>query len=66
MLTTNKLRAFLIERPSLKPQGLCSEALIGKNTIFMALKRGSKLSKKTIEKLLPILKKYGYENDCKH
>lgn len=64
-MTLKDLRKFMEDRPNLSVHGLEQEAGIGQSTIWKAFSRNTELSKDTVEKLLPVLKKYGYKDKNK-
>lgn len=55
-----KLIAFLDERPALTNRALAKEAGISEVTIRRIKSGESEITPRTSEKLLPVLKKYGY------
>ena len=56
----DKIKEFLSTRPQLTAYGLEQESKLSDGTLFKALKGERGLSKNAYEKLLPVLKKYGY------
>lgn len=59
-MTKEQLETFFNERPSLSRTGVCKEADISKGLLDLIFKDQRKITKKTIKKLLPVLKKYGW------
>ena len=54
------LQAFLDSRPSLSKEGLAREVGITSQYINMILRGDRRLTEGTINKLKPVLKRYGY------
>lgn len=65
MLTIEKIRAFLSERPLLTARGLCLEAGIAEASLGKILRNepGRNLTKRLANKLLPVFLKYGLKNN---
>lgn len=64
-MTLEQLKQFLAERPALTPYALEQEINAHNGAISKALAGipGRNISKKTWDKLIPVLKKYGYTGD---
>ena len=61
MLTIQNLRAFIDERPLLTALGISKEAGIKSDSLLNKVLKGDRnLTQKVIDKILPVLKKYGY------
>lgn len=54
------IEKFFKDRPALSKSSLCKEAKISKGLLDMIIKGERTLTQDTIDKLLPVLKKYGY------
>jgi chromosome partitioning protein len=57
----NKLKKFFDERPALKPDGVGKEAGLPQSLLGKILRGERTLTDTYIQRLLPILKKYGYK-----
>jgi len=55
------LREFLKKRPAIEKVKFCAEAKIHRNTLNNILNGSSNLTAPTWAKILPAMKKYGYE-----
>lgn len=60
-MTIEELKAFFSERPTLTNKGISREAGLSINFLGQILRGEKKLTSDTSNKLLPILKKYGYK-----
>lgn len=54
-----KLRTFLA-RPGINVDGICREAAITKQGLYKSMRNDKLPGKKVWDKLLPVLKSYGY------
>lgn len=63
ILTKQQLKKFMDDRPLLTPAGLSKEAGLAEATIrkLFSEKDSRKLTKYISDKLLPVMKKYGYQ-----
>ena len=59
-LTIEQLRLFFEERPSLRPSSIGQEAGLGLGYLNKVLKGEKPFSDHVIEKILPVIDKYGY------
>lgn len=59
-MTTEELKQFFAERPALSVRGVNDDAGMSDNYLGRILRENRKISQKTIDKLLPVLRKYGY------
>jgi plasmid maintenance system antidote protein VapI len=59
-MTIQELKQFFEERPSLSVNGVTLEAGLSESYLSKILRGNRSLSQKTIDKLKPVLKKYGY------
>lgn len=64
-LTQQKLLEFFNERPQLSAHGFAKEAGISPRLMNYILTGGRALTNRTKQKLLPILRKYGYTHNFK-
>lgn len=55
------LKKFLAERPALKPEGIGKEAGLPVGYMKKLLSKERSLNATQINRLLPVLKKYGYK-----
>lgn len=62
-MTIEQLKKFFGERPSLSVRGVAAEAGLSNSYLSQIFMGGRPLSQKSIDKLLPIVKKYGYKED---
>jgi len=60
-MTTEELKLFFAERPALSVRGVNDDAGLSDNYLNKILRENRKLSQKNIDKLMPILRKYGYD-----
>ncbi|EAY24096.1 hypothetical protein [Microscilla marina] len=60
-MTIEELKKFFEERPALSVRGVNDDAGLSDNYLNKILRNNQKISKKTIDKLDPILRKYGYQ-----
>lgn len=60
-MTTEKLKEFFKDRPSLAPSAIGKEAGMSSRIIAYVLIGEVNLTSKIEKKLLPVLKKYGYK-----
>jgi len=61
-MTKQDLKQFLEERPSLSKRGLAREADISYQLIDYIIAEKRTLTDQTIEKLKPVMQKYGWSN----
>lgn len=61
MITVEQIRAFLTERPLLTNRGVSKEAGLSDAYLGKVLTGHLRLTDNAIEKLKPILEKYGYQ-----
>lgn len=61
ILTIEKLQKFFEDRPALKPNAIGVEAGLGTGYLNKVLKEEKAFSKHVIEKVLPVIEKYGYK-----
>ena len=61
-MTIEQLKQFFEERPSLSVRGVAMEAGLSSSYLSKMFMGGRPLSKKSIDKLLPVLEKYGYKD----
>jgi len=59
-MTKEELELFFQERPAINKTGICKEAEISKGLLDMILRGERPLTKETVGKLKPVMKKYGY------
>ncbi|WP_299453753.1 DeoR family transcriptional regulator [uncultured Microscilla sp.] len=59
-MTIEELKQFFDERPSLSVNGVTLEAGLSESYLSKILRDTRPLSSKTVDKLKPVLKKYGY------
>ena len=60
-LTIEQLRKFFEDRPALKPNAIGIEAGLGTGYLNKVLKGEKPFTNHVIEKVLPIIDKYGYK-----
>jgi plasmid maintenance system antidote protein VapI len=61
MLTVDKIKAFLAERPLLTQRGLSLEAGISESLLGKILKGDKRLTENVADKLEPVLSRYGFK-----
>jgi len=61
-MTRQDLKQFLEERPSISKRGLAREADISYQLIDYIIAEKRTLTDQTIEKLKPVMQKYGWSN----
>jgi len=61
-MTRQDLKQFLEERPSISKRGLAREADISYQLIDYIIAGKRTLTNETIEKLKPVMQKYGWSN----
>ena len=49
-----------LNRPGINTAGICSEAGVSQQYLLRRFKAGKHLGKKALDKLLPVLKSYGF------
>jgi hypothetical protein len=59
-MTKDELELFFKERPAISKTGICQEAEISKGLLDMILRGERPLTKDTVAKLKPVMKKYGH------
>lgn len=59
-MTLEELKHFFEERPALSVRGVNDDAGLSDNYLNKILRENRELSQKTLEKLIPVLRKYGY------
>lgn len=59
-LTLEKLQKFFEERPALSHRAIGMEAELSASLLGKILRNERKLTDETIEKLMPVIMKYGY------
>jgi transcriptional regulator with XRE-family HTH domain len=59
-MTVEELKQFFEERPALTMRGINDHAGLSDNYLNRILREDRKISQKTLDKLLPVLKIYGY------
>ncbi len=59
-LTLEKLQQFFEERPTLSHHGIGKQAELSASLLGKILRNERKLTDETIEKLMPVIMKYGY------
>ena len=64
-MTLQELKQFFEERPSLSVRGVAVEAGLSDSYLSKIFLGGRPLSQKSIDKLLPIVEKYGYKGENK-
>lgn len=62
-MTLDELKKFFEERPALSIRGVNDDAGLSDNYLNKIMRENRAISQKTLEKLEPVLKKYGYQ--CK-
>ena len=62
-MTLEALKQFFEERPSLSMRGVASEAGLSDAYLSKIFLGGRPLTQKSIDKLMPILEKYGYRGN---
>jgi len=62
-MTKKDIEQFLESRPSLSKAGFCREAGVSRQLIDYILKDDRKLTDETIEKLEPVMQKYGWSKN---
>lgn len=62
-MTIQELKQFFEERPSLSVRGVAIEAGLSDSYLSKIFLGGRPLSQKSIDKLFPILEKYGYKGE---
>ena len=62
-MTLEELKQFFEERPSLSMRGVASEAGLSDAYLSKIFLGGRPLTQKSIDKLRPILEKYGYRGN---
>lgn len=61
MITVEQIRVFLDERPLLTNRGVSKEAGLSDSYLGKVIRGDLKLTENSIEKLKPILSKYGFK-----
>lgn len=62
-LTLEQLQHFFEERPTLSHHGIGKEAELSSSLLGKILRGERKLSEESIEKLMPIIVKYGFKQE---